>query len=269
LAILPRSPQLPFPFHQHEFTELVIVFDGRGIHLAGDEEYPLSAGDVFVLTEGMGHGFANLDHLSLVNVLLQPARLALPYEELRKLSGFHALFLLEPQSRTLDTLHSRLTIGPEALIQCGALLQRLDAELHAETPGYQAIALALLTELFVLLARAYARRITPVSQATLRLGEVLGMMHSRYAEALTIEELAGSAHLSSSQFTRLFQQATGVTPMRYLIRYRLQKAAELLRGTRGKITEIAQMVGYTDSNYFSRRFNAQMGSSPRAYRKKE
>lgn len=65
---------------------------------------------------------------------------------------------------------------------------------------------------------------------------------------------------------RLFRTATGTTPIEYLLEVRLRRAAELLRRTGLPVGEVAARCGFHDSNYFSKRFRALYGVSPRTFR---
>lgn len=86
-------------------------------------------------------------------------------------------------------------------------------------------------------------------------------------EPLTVGELAAIAHLSLSQFERRFKALFQVTPVQYLIRLRLNKAAQLLSGSTLKITEVATQCGFYDHSHFIRQFSRTFGLSPSAYRR--
>jgi AraC-like DNA-binding protein len=90
-----------------------------------------------------------------------------------------------------------------------------------------------------------------------------------YADALDIEALADSVHLSRAHFIRSFKETFGETPHRYLQRRRLERAMALLRETDRPVTDICFDVGFTSLGTFSRTFHEIVGSSPRAYRKQE
>src|SRR5438105_2291615 len=85
-----------FAEHSHEFSELVVILEGVGIHIDGNEAYPLTAGDVFVLNGNAVHGFRDAQGLQLCNIMYDPEDLLLAHGDLRRLPGYHALFSLEP-----------------------------------------------------------------------------------------------------------------------------------------------------------------------------
>ncbi|MGJ3241850.1 MAG: helix-turn-helix domain-containing protein [Opitutales bacterium] len=99
-----------------------------------------------------------------------------------------------------------------------------------------------------------------------RIRRALIFLHQRAAQALSVEGLAEVAHLSVSQFTRLFRRDTGLPPQQYLERYRIDQARERLRFTQDPIARIAEQVGYPNPIHFSTVFRRQTGMSPRAFR---
>ena len=80
--------------------------------------------------------------------------------------------------------------------------------------------------------------------------------------------MAKKAGMSLSTLTRHFRERTGVSPLEYLIRVRLKKASVLLQNPELGLAEIADMTGFTDSNYFCRLFRKYFGISPGKYRQK-
>lgn len=92
-------------------------------------------------------------------------------------------------------------------------------------------------------------------------------IHENYAQPLTREDLARYVNTSNGHLARCFRQETGLTPMTYLNRYRLQQAKTLLTTTQDSITAIALACGFSESNYFSRSFHQETGQSPLAYRR--
>ena len=88
----------------------------------------------------------------------------------------------------------------------------------------------------------------------------------RYADDLDIPTLASTAHLSASQFGRLFTQVYGETPHRYLQRRRVERAMTLLRQTDRPVTDVAREVGYDSLGTFSSTFARIVGHSPSEHR---
>ena len=81
-----------------------------------------------------------------------------------------------------------------------------------------------------------------------------------------VEEAARQAGVSRSCLYRAFQAEFGCSPSAYLIRYRIQRAAQLLRHSTLPISAVAASVGFEDPLYFSRAFRRAVGQSPTEYR---
>lgn len=85
-------------------------------------------------------------------------------------------------------------------------------------------------------------------------------------EELTVSNIAVSLYITPNYFSRLFKRVTKEGCNEYIVRKRIEKAKSLLDTTSLKIGEIALMVGYRDTNYFSLAFKKHTGKSPTKYR---
>lgn len=252
--------------HSHEFHELVVILAGLGRHFTELEDYSIEAGDVFLIHGDLAHGYADSHEMTLVNILFEPRRLRLPLSDLEDLPGYHVLFSVEPRLRTHERFRSRLRLSPPELAEAGTLIVRLQDELAKGAPGHRFMACAHLMELIGFLSRCYSRAEHPEAKSLMHFGEVMSHIERRFAERLTVRQLAGMAHMSESSLTRMFRRVTGRSPMDHVIRVRMARAAELLARGDVRITEAAFQCGFNDSNYFSRQFRKVMGVTPREYR---
>jgi len=92
------------------------------------------------------------------------------------------------------------------------------------------------------------------------------LVDSRYAEALTVDDLARAAALSRAHFSREFRRTFGDTPHAYLLTRRLERAAALLRGTDANVADICMAVGLESVGSFTTSFVRMFGKTPVAYR---
>lgn len=99
------------------------------------------------------------------------------------------------------------------------------------------------------------------------LDEVLHYIHHNYRENLKLETLAPLFGYNSSYLGRLFTKKLNVNFNSYLDQVRIQKAKELLDDRSLKVYEIAERVGYSNVDYFHRKFKKYEGTSPAEYRK--
>lgn len=86
------------------------------------------------------------------------------------------------------------------------------------------------------------------------------------SENIRLEDMAAAAGLSAFHFSRMFKKTTGLTPHRYLMNARLEKAKALLRECERSLTEIAAECGFWDQSHMSKVFRRLAGISPVQYR---
>lgn len=151
-------------------------------------------------------------------------------------------------------------------------LSRLQELVHFTKERPAAYAATILVQLFalVLLLRTHAPLAASASTDgadTVRTKRVLQHIAAHYAEDITLSDLAASAHCSKSACLRAFRTTLQTTPYKYLIEYRLEQAALLLRQTNEPISAIAEAVGFHHFSLFGKSFKAKTGQTPNDYRK--
>ena len=98
-----------------------------------------------------------------------------------------------------------------------------------------------------------------------RVAAAIRAMHDRPTHPWTVVELAKEAALSRTTFFERFNQTVGVTPMEYLLAWRMAIAKDLLRRNEGRVAEIAERVGYGSASTFTVAFSRHVGQSPAQY----
>ena len=100
-----------------------------------------------------------------------------------------------------------------------------------------------------------------------RMAVFLRYIEQHYPQPISLDALAASAHVSKSECLRCFRASLQTAPYRYLMEYRLCRAAELLRHTQLPVGEIAAAVGFGQPSHFGKCFREKTGLSPGAYRR--
>ncbi|MEU1459583.1 helix-turn-helix domain-containing protein [Streptomyces sp. NPDC005727] len=98
-------------------------------------------------------------------------------------------------------------------------------------------------------------------------GEVLAWMEGHLDQEVTVEQLAARAHMAPRTFARRFQQETGTTPYRWLLRQRVLLAQELLEGTDETMDAIASRTGFGTAAALRHQFVRALGTTPNSYRR--
>ena len=99
-----------------------------------------------------------------------------------------------------------------------------------------------------------------------RFSRVSDYVATNYTQEISTADLAAMCFLSESHFCRFFKKMTGKSAIAYVNEYRIERAAAMLAGTSATIVEIANSVGISDPNYFTRIFTRIKGKSPREFR---
>lgn len=98
------------------------------------------------------------------------------------------------------------------------------------------------------------------------ISEAVRLVQDRPDEAWTVAKLAQEVGLSRSTFVERFKRRIGESPMHYVSRLRVRRAANLLRETTKSVNDIADAVGYADQFAFSKAFKRVYAVCPRVYR---
>lgn len=162
-------------------------------------------------------------------------------------------------------LESRQTVGMDARFR--ELIESIIRELQFKRPLFNELTTALLRELLVRMARRHRESSTDRPRSRL-IEQAVSEIEQRFAEPLTVAELAAQLNMEVCWFSRLFRRQMGCSPQQYLIRVRMAKARELLSTTDCPVGEVARLTGYDNPLYFSRLFGKFCGCAPREYRKR-
>jgi len=108
---------------------------------------------------------------------------------------------------------------------------------------------------------------TRKSSASSYINRSLMHFEQNYPFHISLNELGKSMGLERTTFFRIFKKETGISPKEYLIRFRINKACDLLSKTDLSISEIAESIGMCDSAHFATIFKSRVGKSPSEYRK--
>lgn len=103
----------------------------------------------------------------------------------------------------------------------------------------------------------------------IRMRKFLRYIEQHYPEDLTLENLATSANVSKTECLRCFKLSLQTTPYKYLVEYRLSKAAWFLKKTDEPIGNIVSSVGFHQLSHFGKCFKEKTGCSPREYRNRK
>jgi Transcriptional regulator containing an amidase domain and an AraC-type DNA-binding HTH domain len=154
----------------------------------------------------------------------------------------------------------------EAMTQPVRRLQEIYQVIEAGYPRANLLRAATLLRAFFVEFAPWSAGSERGGTAAERVAGTVEWMRERLDRRLRLAELAAAAALSVPYYAELFSRQFGYGPIDFLIRLRVQRACQLLDTTPLSVKEIARRVGFEDAFYFSRKFRAIMGKSPRSYR---
>lgn len=139
--------------------------------------------------------------------------------------------------------------------------------------GYEISTKGYLCHFWAELIRQLPQPETAVSPRTSpderRVKEAMLYIRTHYAEALTLEDIAGSIHVSKGECCRCFSRTLQMSPFEYLMKYRIYESTKKLMDPGQKfhsIAELALSVGFNNTSYYNKLFKKFLGCTPTYYR---
>jgi len=260
-VLVQRVEQNPTEMHGHDFTEIVFVLEGFGVHETVEESYSLGSGDYFVIPPRSHHRYSKVDSLKLINLLVKDAFMQAVAKPLKEMAGFASVvapeggFTRPPQ------------LSKEKLDSCLEIIGRLEAEVWEGGECSETMSAALLTELMVKTFRYASSTESFAIRAWPDFGKIAEYMDEHLQKPANIAAMAKAGGVSKRTLLRRFKNQTGMSPMECLNNMRLSKACRLLRETSFEVKSVALSCGFPDSNYFARQFKKSLGVSPKQFRR--
>lgn len=246
-------------------ARLLLIPNGGGRLVHGGGEEKLAANSVVVIPPGIRHALRGDTAFWWTMIRFDESKIPLGAWDISHTIEFRRVF---DGLTAADGGGARVfTLLPRHFEQATALAGEMAREIRESRPGWRDLSLGHFQHLVILLSRHAGTGLRISADASARVAASIRHIESHYTEEIDSAALAAGCGMSERSFYRLFLQATGESPKRYLKRIRVERAAELLRGTDRTITEIAFEVGFVDSSFFAREFRKLRDYPPSAYRK--
>lgn len=252
--------------HIHEFPVLIYI-DRAAPTSAADARFPARDGDVYVLAAG---AVMNPDMVRSISagcgLFFDPV--ALGGDGLLPWSSWRSHPLLFPFLHGIPGGLLRLHVPPANRPMWTASIAAIERELAGQEEGYRQAALAHLTLLLVDVVRLATDVVGDLrrSNETL-LATVFDVIEKRFAEPLSLRDVAAAVGLTPGHLTTLVRKRTGRTIVDWITERRMAKARQLLTETDLPVNEIARRCGLSDPGYFARVFRNSHGVTPRVWRR--
>lgn len=259
-----EGPPTPHP-ERHPYCEFGIVLEGKGTSLVEREEAWRLPGDLLLLGPGVPHwGRIKIFPLRFITVFFLPAvviEMDPAKDGLRILRRFTAR----------QSLATRL-VRPsrQFLTRLVPMFQDLVTESEQQRFGREIRLRTLLMEMVVLLLRWEEAKGVAIGSDSPDVDwrpvqKTLAHLRDHYTEPIYAKDVARAAGISESRLKTLFQEALGISWVKYLQGYRIHRAAALLSESTYNVTEAALAVGFESLSHFNATFRSFMGVSPKHY----
>lgn len=246
--------------HGHEFTEIAVVLSGEGRHRLDGLAVDLRKGDCFVVAPGRIHSYEALRDFRVLNVLFLESAVRARIPEVAGLSGYRGFLRWEPNVRGPQYAGLPIRPEPEKFDFILRLLRYIAEERDAPAMLAVGLVIAELCRAFVAADVSSVGRFTSLERAIL-------WLENHYGEKFSLADFAGAAALSTATLNRRFREIMGCSPMEYVRKERLRRAALALRETALKLPAIAKASGFSDAPHLERSFKKEYGRGTREYRK--
>ena len=253
--------------HTHDFTEIVLIEKGSGVHVSKQGKKSVSMGDVLIAPRGAVHGYENTENLRLLNIIFDISLLDLSKGDLPGLPGYNLLAGHGVcDSRGLPVA-GEFALNPEEINRICGIVQKMRLELADRRAGYKSECVSLLLSLAVLLARKPGgEQKNAHSAMDNKLEKTLDYMERHWPEKMEMEHLAKLSNCSLRNFERVFRKITGRSPASYIIDLKLRRAKNLLKNSKLSISEIAAKTGFGTGAYLARQLNKNFSMTAKEYR---
>lgn len=256
--------------HAHRFFQILYFEEHGGVHRSGDLTWESAPGDLLIIPPGFVHEWAEdvLEKQVTIWVLEFAASALNPAEyENRLLLGMMLHPLLAPFAFGSEKGPLRLNVPVGQRSEWETALRDLEKERSTQEPYWEHVVHALFIILLVKVCRL-ASVVHSVREAHNEplLRQVFRVIDARYAEPLSLADVAEEVHYSAAHLTTTVRRLTGRPVGDWILWRRMAEARHLLVHTDDTIAQIAERVGYADPSHFNRLFRREEGISPGAWR---
>lgn len=256
-------------WHWHEEIQFDYVVKGTILVQIGTNEFILNPGESIFINTGMLHRLVPVDEDRHELLSTEP--------DIQVIDSFVCSWRLAESDRLsrtyrecVEPLLSAKADGFVLSKEESQLLWKMAESYREKKIGYEMIVKGCLCFLWAGLVEKenrIVRQIFPREERDLeRIKEAMTYMQQNFSGKVRLEDVADSLAISKSELCRCFRRVLKVSPMEYLIQFRLEEAGRQLLSTDKSVTQIALETGFDSPSHLGRFFLKEFGCTPRQYR---
>lgn len=229
------------------------ITEGKGVIETRDGRYEVKPGSIILIYPGEWHRY-------------KPSSNTGWREHYIGFSGIYIRYLFQ-NSEILSNHPSVLNIGfHDHLLD---LFSQIIDLVYDKKPGFQYICSGLLIQLLGNVLYVLKNQGFDGKEVENKIRHARFQLQEQYNEPVDMEKLANQCNMGYSHFRKMFKKYTGVSPLQYHNKFRLQKAKDLLVDSDKSVKKVALEVGFHSEHYFTRLFKKKMGVTPTELREEK
>lgn len=251
------------PWHWHEEIEIVYIENGQMIIKVPSTTFLLKKRDCIVINANILHYAAAAPECKLRSLVFSSALItgkddfAFAKKYMRPLLSCHSFSGYYISGETNENVTRWFNCAFEALAE--------------DCYGFEFIVRENLSRICLFLHREFEPQIDTqnisLNQDNLRIRKMLAYIHKNFADNLSLADISKEADVSERECLRCFQKTIQLSPIQYLLKYRVMQGAEmLLKNPTSSISEIAALCGFDSQSNFAKMFKRFYNCTPREYR---
>ncbi|PNH81273.1 helix-turn-helix domain-containing protein [Vibrio diazotrophicus] len=247
IRVVERSPQSDFPEHCHNFSELVLVSSGHGMHVVNGEQALLFPNTIACISSRDYHSFYDNKDVMLLNVM---------YNKEDLMFSRQAVDVI----KKLEIDGAGGIVTEKSFRNVYAIAETIKNEYSLNDPYSKQMQSLLFEQLVLMMGRLYFEKFqhSPVMNA------LIYLCNNFRDQNVSVTHVCNLFSVTQKSLSSKVSGLTGLSTNKFLNLLRIREAKLLLR--RGlSVTEVAHLTGYSDSNYFSAKFKTVTGVSPREH----
>ena len=253
------------PIHWHNDLEINLIREGEAVFQVYQKSYSVRTGEGFLLNRNVPHSCSSPgnEHVRYSTILVRPDFLYGDFGSDVERKCFQPFL----QNSAIPCIH--LTGFDENGKEILQKLNQVEEAFDRKRFCYELKIKGLLCEAFAMILYGHRQELTKFVPANLqeleRLEKMLNYLNMHFTEVISLQDLADQVHLSREVCCRLFKKMTGKTITGYLEEYRVNKSFSLVQSGQYSMTQITEMVGFSNPSRFASAFRKRFGCNPGEY----
>lgn len=253
------------PIHWHNDLEINLIREGEAVFQVYQKSYRVRTGEGFLLNRNVPHSCSSPgnEHVRYSTILVRPDFLYGDFGSDVERKCFQPFL----QNSAIPCIY--LTGFDENGKEILQKLNQVEEAFDRKRFCYELKIKGLLCEAFAMILYGHRQELTkfvPVNLQELeRLEKMLNYLNMHFTEVISLQDLADQVHLSREVCCRLFKKMTGKTITGYLEEYRVNKSFSLVQSGQYSMTQITEMVGFSNPSRFASAFRKRFGCNPGEY----